>query len=97
MNELTLHNLLIVQSVFFGGSTSVQNVRQGRLLDCLVRMMQKCVPKKEFFFFPAPFIPLKISLPRVNPLKGLGHRDEPFRMEHRVDVNFELEQYLGSD
>ncbi len=33
---------------------------------------------------PTPFNPSKLSLRRVNPLKGLGHRDEPFRMEHRV-------------
>ncbi len=25
----------------------------------------------------------KLSLRRVNPMKGLGHRDEPFRMERR--------------
>ncbi len=28
--------------------------------------------------------PSKFSLQRVNPLKGLGHRDEPFRMERWV-------------
>ncbi len=32
---------------------------------------------------PTPFNPSKLSLRRVNPLKGLGHRDEPFRMERR--------------
>ncbi len=29
----------------------------------------------------SPLHPSKLSLRRVNPLKGLGHRDEPFRME----------------
>ncbi len=33
---------------------------------------------------PTPFNPSKLSLRRVNPLKGLGHRDEPFQMERRV-------------
>ncbi len=33
---------------------------------------------------PTPFKPSKLSLRRVNPLKGLGHRDEPFLMECRV-------------
>ncbi len=34
---------------------------------------------------PTPFNPSKLSLRRVNTLKGLGHRDEPFRMEIRGD------------
>ncbi len=32
---------------------------------------------------PTPFKSSKLSLRRVNPLKGLGHRDEPFWMETR--------------
>jgi len=35
------------------------------------------------FLTPTPFILSKLSLWRVNPLKGLGHRDEPFRMERQ--------------
>ncbi len=37
--------------------------------------------KKQLF---VPLHPSKPSLWRVNPLKGLGHSDEPFRMESRV-------------
>ncbi len=33
---------------------------------------------------PTPFNPSKLSLLRINPLKGLGHRDESFRMKHMV-------------
>ncbi|ROJ62771.1 hypothetical protein DPX16_1178 [Anabarilius grahami] len=41
--------------------------------------------KRRVFLTTTPFIPSKLSLRRVNPLKGLGHRDEPFRMG-RSDV-----------
>ncbi len=40
--------------------------------------------KKRLF---GPLHPSKLSLWRVNPLKGLGHRDEPFRMERRVNYD----------
>ncbi len=37
--------------------------------------------KKQLF---GPLYPSKLSLQRVKPLKGLGHRDEPFRRERRL-------------
>ncbi len=37
---------------------------------------------------PTPFNPSKLSFRMVNPLKGLGHRDEPFRMVRRVEQMF---------
>ncbi|KAI2653902.1 putative RNA-directed DNA polymerase from transposon BS [Labeo rohita] len=42
---------------------------------------------KKQLFGPLHTSTLKLSLRRVNPLKGLGHRDELFRMEHRVFAN----------
>lgn len=46
-------------------------------------MAQKRIPKRSYFD-PTPFIPSKLSPWSVNPLKGLGHRDEPFWIEHGV-------------
>ncbi len=47
-----------------------------------VIMWCTCVPFGRVHLYA--LIHLKLSLWRVNPLKGLGHRDEPFRMERRV-------------
>ncbi len=46
--------------------------------------------KKQLF---GPLQPSKLSLRKVTPLKGLGHRDEPFRMERRERVGY-LESHL---
>ncbi len=42
--------------------------------------------KETVVWSPTPFNPSKLSLRRVNPLKELRHRDEPFRMERRVSL-----------
>ncbi len=49
--------------------------------------------KKQLFGPLHPSTLRSISLRRVNPLKGLGHRDEPFRMECRVGSRFKVLYY----
>ncbi len=44
---------------------------------------------------PTPFNPSKLSLRRATPLKGLGHRDEPFQME-RTGKLFIVAMHAGN-
>ncbi len=63
--------------------------------DARLRIMTQKGTSRNSCLVPYTLQPFEALTPEGKPLKGLGHRDEPFRMERRVNQPSALSESLS--